>query len=247
MGVNYLPILYLITLSSFMLFILKTIGYTTFFLPHPHIAGHYVPVTAQVIVESNSVFAQNLKGIAIGNGWVDPKAQYGAYGPYALMENIIDQSTADRAKELYATCRKLIDNKDWHTAFTECEMIVEYVITAAEKKLGRSINVYDIRKECKPPPLCYDMTNLTHFLNRRDVQEDLGVDRTWKTCSSIVEEMLIGDWVHDFQNATATVMDKGRRAMVYSGKEDYICNYLGGMEWTNSTQWHGRVIQIFDV
>ena len=44
-----------------------------------HTAGHYVPATAQVIVESNSIYAQNLKGIAIGNGWVDPYAQYGAY------------------------------------------------------------------------------------------------------------------------------------------------------------------------
>ena len=43
------------------------------------IAGHYVPATAQVIVESNSVYAKNLKGIGIGNGWVDPKLQYGAY------------------------------------------------------------------------------------------------------------------------------------------------------------------------
>ena len=45
-----------------------------------HIAGHYVPATGQVIVESNSVYAKNLKGIAIGNGWVDPYLQYAAYG-----------------------------------------------------------------------------------------------------------------------------------------------------------------------
>ena len=43
------------------------------------IAGHYVPATGQVIVESNSVYAKNLKGIGIGNGWVDPYLQYAAY------------------------------------------------------------------------------------------------------------------------------------------------------------------------
>lgn len=42
-------------------------------------AGHYVPATAQVIIESNSVYSKNLKGIGIGNGWVDPYVQYGAY------------------------------------------------------------------------------------------------------------------------------------------------------------------------
>jgi hypothetical protein len=42
-------------------------------------AGHYVPAAGQVIVESNSAFSKNLKGIGIGNGWVDPKLQYAAY------------------------------------------------------------------------------------------------------------------------------------------------------------------------
>ena len=47
--------------------------------------------------------------------------------------------------------------------------------------------------------------------------------------------------MHDFQNATATVLDYKRRVVVYSGKEDFICNYLGGKEWTNSTKWSGQV------
>ena len=49
------------------------------YCPVLYVAGHYVPATGQVIVESNSVYAKNLKGIGIGNGWVDPKLQYGAY------------------------------------------------------------------------------------------------------------------------------------------------------------------------
>ena len=48
-------------------------------------AGHYVPATAQVIVESNSAYAKNLKGIGIGNGWVDPYIQYKAYAQVSCM------------------------------------------------------------------------------------------------------------------------------------------------------------------
>ena len=43
------------------------------------LAGHYVPATAQLILESNSIYNKNLKGIGIGNGWVDPYVQYNAY------------------------------------------------------------------------------------------------------------------------------------------------------------------------
>ena len=39
-----------------------------------------MPATGQVIVESNSIYAKNLKGLGIGNGWVDPYLQYAAYG-----------------------------------------------------------------------------------------------------------------------------------------------------------------------
>lgn len=44
-----------------------------------HTAGHYIPAAAQVILESNSIYDKNLKGIGIGNGWVDPYVQYNAY------------------------------------------------------------------------------------------------------------------------------------------------------------------------
>lgn len=56
---------------------------------------------------------------------------------------------------------------------------------------------------------------------------------------------LLGDWVHQFASATAKVLDSGRRVLVYSGKEDYICNYLGGMEWTNATKWSEQVGLIY--
>ena len=34
------------------------------------------------------------------------------------------------------------------------------IMKAAEKKLRRSINVYDYKQACTPPPMCYDMSNV---------------------------------------------------------------------------------------
>ena len=52
---------------------------------------------------------------------------------------------------------------------------------------------------------------------------------------------LLADWVHSFQSAAGTVLSHGRRVVVYSGKDDFICNYLGGQAWINSTQWNDEV------
>ena len=53
---------------------------------------------------------------------------------------------------------------------------------------------------------------------------------------------LLGDWVHSFQSAAATVLSHNVSVAVYSGKRDYICNYLGGKSWTENTNWSGQVL-----
>jgi len=71
-------------------------------------AGHYVPAFGAEIVKSNSLYAKNLKGVGkyklclsaqlsqcnvdisgIGNGWVDPKIQYGAYAEVGCVDRIL--------------------------------------------------------------------------------------------------------------------------------------------------------------
>ena len=64
-----------------MLFYSEVVTYTSIL---PVAAGHYVPATAQVILESNSIYSKNLKGIGIGNGWVDPYVQYAAYAKVGI-------------------------------------------------------------------------------------------------------------------------------------------------------------------
>ena len=55
---------------------------------------------------------------------------------------------------------------------------------------------------------------------------------------------LLGDWVRDFASAVGVVLGHGRRVVVYSGREDFICNYFGGAAWTNATQWSGAVSHV---
>ena len=56
-------------------------------------------------------------------------------------------------------------------------------------------NVYDIRKKCDVPPLCYDFSALDKYLNRADVRKELGVeDRRWTACNQIVHGAMLLDF-----------------------------------------------------
>ena len=86
--------------------------------------------------------------------------------------------------------------------------------------------------------LCYDMSGITKFLARSDVRADLGVGtHSWEQCNRVVEIFLLSDCIKEFiKDAVSTVLSQDRRVLVYSSKEDFICNYLGGQEWVNATK-----------
>ena len=202
-------------------------------------AGHYVPAIGRLIsAEVNSIYAANLKGIAIGNGWVDPLIQYKAYGQYAYANGLVGKDVLDVADGMYDVCKELIKSGVWPIAVEECQLLGEFVLTAAEVKRRETINPYDIRLKCQVPPLCYDMSAINKFLARHDIKEELGVaNHSWVSCRRIVELHLLGDWIKEFQDAVSVILKAGRRVLVYSGKEDYICNYLGGLAWTTTISW----------
>lgn len=35
-------------------------------------------------------------------------------------------------------------------------------------------------------------------------------------------------------------MDKGLPVLIYNGDKDYICNWLGGLRWTEALVWEGQ-------
>eukprot|EP00349_Pseudokeronopsis_sp_Brazil_P003694 CAMPEP_0202957734 /NCGR_PEP_ID=MMETSP1396-20130829/2124_1 /ASSEMBLY_ACC=CAM_ASM_000872 /TAXON_ID= /ORGANISM="Pseudokeronopsis sp., Strain Brazil" /LENGTH=216 /DNA_ID=CAMNT_0049675399 /DNA_START=8 /DNA_END=658 /DNA_ORIENTATION=+ len=64
-----------------------------FYITGESYAGHYLPAFAYYLVHDAVDVPVNFKGVAIGNGWVDPYNQYPAYAEFAYENDLIDEDT----------------------------------------------------------------------------------------------------------------------------------------------------------
>lgn len=205
-------------------------------------AGHYVPAISAFVVEQNkanpSAIPLPLAGIGIGNGWTDPKTQYGAYGKFAYENKLIGAELYASLNETYKKCEAMLDAQLWGQAGQVCGSLMGEVLQAAG-----NINVYNIKLPCNPPPLCYNFDNITQYLNLAATQEMLGVAShhiKWETCNDVVNMRFVPDRFESFRSDVPKVLAAGTRVLVYSGMLDLICNYVGGAEWTAKMEWPGQ-------
>jgi carboxypeptidase C (cathepsin A) len=120
--------------------------------------------------------------------------------------------------ETYQQCVQDIKSQDWDDADYDCGSIMEYVLDYAG-----NINYYNIDLQCNPPPLCYDFTNITNYLNQASVQQKLGVHNIqWETCSDEVNEMFGVDREESFRFDIPIILKANVRVLVYSGMLDLI-------------------------
>eukprot|EP01026_Neomeris_dumetosa_P041262 TRINITY_DN3419_c0_g1_i1.p1 TRINITY_DN3419_c0_g1~~TRINITY_DN3419_c0_g1_i1.p1 ORF type:complete len:183 (+),score=22.76 TRINITY_DN3419_c0_g1_i1:113-661(+) len=101
-----------------------------------------------------------------------------------------------------------------------------------------SINYYDIRKNCTYPPLCYEWPLMSPYLNSEAVRQELGVgDRKWQKCTGGVGRDFIADYAIDMALVIPPMINAGIRANLYSGDQDFICNWLGNRRWVDAMKW----------
>lgn len=83
-----------------------------FYITGESYAGHYIPAIAYHFVEeiTPGSLGLNFKGIAIGNGWVDPYIQYPQYAEFAYENNLVDADQYTQLKSAFATCQEMIKN-----------------------------------------------------------------------------------------------------------------------------------------
>lgn len=125
-----------------------------FYITGESYAGHYIPAISHNFVFKNKAnLKMNFKGMAIGNGMVDPYLQYPEYNTFAYENGLISKATKLVLDGVFKSCQILIKTNIWPVAMEECQVGVNTILGLP---ISPRFNVYDIRQKCEHPPLCYD-------------------------------------------------------------------------------------------
>ncbi|KAJ3187766.1 hypothetical protein HDU85_006159 [Gaertneriomyces sp. JEL0708] len=222
-------------------------------------AGHYVPAIGAKIAQENeatkslSIYKKtdkieiNLTGLAIGNGLTDPLVQYEYYADMAADTTygpILDERDIAEMRSKYPTCRSLIESCYKSKSPFSCVPAAVYCNNAMIRPFQKTgLNIYDIRKKCDPSnPLCYSiLTDIETYLNRPDVQQELGTDMEFQGCNQSInlKFLMAGDWMRPYVRALPPLLEMGIRVLIYAGDSDYICNWIGNKAWVTELEWDG--------
>lgn len=212
-------------------------------------AGTYIPYIARRMVKDPAVPPKyNLKGLAIGNGWMDPARQYDAYFDFAVDKGLLSGDYKDKARELLDVCHKLIKDNGERIYYKVCEEIFSTVVDQSITEVNGEkicINEYDIRLT-GPYPVCglewpNELTEVTKYLRKDEVKAAIHVSSgmAWTECVGKVSRALNGDESVPSYKLLPELLET-LPVLLFSGDQDFICNHLGTEMMIGNMTWKGK-------
>lgn len=109
--------------------------------------GVYVPTLTARIVDGQKEFPVNLRGMALGNGYVNEKLNIDTSIRYAYGHGIIDEKTWNTMER--ECCKGCIDTCDFTKVSGHCVSMVEGIF---QFLWAGGLNPYDLYRDCDPNP-----------------------------------------------------------------------------------------------
>ncbi|CAI2166925.1 9411_t:CDS:10 [Funneliformis geosporum] len=217
-------------------------------------AGTFIPYIASSILKRNSARKTpenkkyGLKGIAIGNGWIDPASHYNAYYTFSVEKGLLDGEDKNTAEKQLEECMK-VQKKKPAIHLDICEQILQTILKHSKNKTGENetcINQYDIRDHSDTYPSCgfrwpYELSTITEYLRRPDVIGAIHAERQqigWVECNLGIGR----DFDNDPDPPSVTLLPdllKQIDVLLYNGDQDLICNINGMQDMLNNLEWNG--------
>ncbi|XP_050522901.1 venom serine carboxypeptidase-like [Daktulosphaira vitifoliae] len=211
-----------------------------FYVTGESYAGKYVPAVSYAIHLNNptSNLKINLKGLAIGNGLIDPANQL-IYSEYLYQHGFLSESQKSTFEEQEKIAQQQIKDEKYEDAFLTFDRLLNGDMYPS-------------------PSLFYNYTGMTYYFNMLWDKEPTPYG-DWETYiqhptmrsvlhvgnrpfnnGSLVEKHLIGDMMKSMSSWLATLLDSRLyRVLLYSGQLDIIVPYVGTTRLAQALKWSG--------
>ncbi|KAK9471386.1 Alpha/Beta hydrolase protein [Dipodascopsis tothii] len=222
-------------------------------------AGMYIPYIADAMLRRNinatsdsTIRELPLKGILLGNGWIDPIRQYLAYLPFAYQSGLIQGGTAEasQVEKQHAKCVAKIEQDGVQIGIDECEDILDTILEVSQNKNapdGKTCrNMYDLRKS-DTFPACgvnwpEDLEFVTPYLRKPEVLAALHVNPEkktgWTECSGAVGKAFNARHSKPAVDLMPFILEN-IPVVMFNGDQDLICNHVGNEDLITHMSWNG--------
>ncbi|KAF6211952.1 hypothetical protein GE061_012469 [Apolygus lucorum] len=202
-----------------------------FFISGESYAGKYIPSLAHTIHEKNPMADEkiNLKGIAIGDGLVDPKNMM-VYSDYLYQHGLTDDNLYATLKAMENKTVKYIDEQNFHNATAEF-----WNILGVLHEVSGPIDQYDYLK-AGVDDISENATSA--YLNQTSVRRSLHVGNLSYSNGEKVQNKLYEDVMKSVAPWLEELMDE-YRVMLYNGQLDIICAYPLTVNYIKLLKWSG--------
>eukprot|EP00743_Colponemidia_sp_Colp-15_P002093 GILK01002270.1.p1 GENE.GILK01002270.1~~GILK01002270.1.p1 ORF type:complete len:475 (-),score=74.65 GILK01002270.1:187-1569(-) len=172
----------------------------------------------------------NLRGLGIGDGWVDPLAHVLSYPQVAYTNGLIGALEKSLADQLADKCKHIYASHNYAKAFEDCNKVIGFIL-----QQSGLVSAYDLRRSQE-----YNFTRLSQFLNQSSVQPKLNVgSRTWKEDDDQVELHLEHEVMAPASQLLPLLLQH-YKIMFYNGQFDLVCNTVAMDDILNGLNWSGK-------
>lgn len=195
-------------------------------------AGHWVPYFANYILSNASNSYINLRGVAIGNAWVDPPHQTAVYSTFCYAAGLLTQKERDYFKVIEAKSLIAMYQGDYDYANDLANFLLDYV---TEK---RGISMFNYRLFVQSAQDDYAGNGYDKWLNTTEAQKRLGVPYPYNYSdgSDEVFNALNADGAVSVLDAFRQVLAK-LKVLIFVGVDDENVNYEGHVHFMRFLEW----------
>ncbi|XP_060850109.1 venom serine carboxypeptidase-like [Rhopalosiphum padi] len=205
-----------------------------FYVAGESYAGKYVPAVSYAIHQNNAGARVkiNLKGLAIGNGLIDPVNQM-VYADYLYERGLIDNTNRQIMEKMSDDARELIAAGNYTGAFDAMSTPLSMYT-----KLTGLQYIYNVLWEYDPIP--YRGGHWYEYVQRTSVRAALHVGLQQWSGMDVVFGRMKYDVPLSVAPRLSALLETGQyRVLLYSGQLDAIVPYQGSVNVAKALRWSG--------